>query len=155
MLGAKFVKQFIKQYHLARRLDHNIKVLLSVPAILRQFILHLFNQKWVIAALSQLDLEIIQLRGTCSSLRKALEQHVLIPLIERAVNRLLNSSHLNVDNGLLQWGDHRLDVFLLPTKDVGLQNLIQFLDLLGSRQIAEFNFEIVESRELNWLDEIQ
>ena len=59
MLGAKFVKQFIKQYHLARRLDHNIKVLLSVPAILRQFILHLFNQKWVIAALSQLDLEII------------------------------------------------------------------------------------------------
>lgn len=79
--------------------------------------MHLLDQEGMIATLPQLNLQIIQLRGTSGRLTEPLKKHRLVSLIQCLIYCLLDGCHLDVDDGLLQWGYLLLYIFLLPPQD--------------------------------------
>lgn len=80
--------------------------------------MHLLDQEGVITALSQLDLQIVQLGGTSCRRTEPLQKHALVSLVDGLINGLLNGGHLNVNDGLLERGNLLFDVFLLSPEDV-------------------------------------
>ena len=128
----KLVDKLVKQHQLARALQE-----LIVPLILLEptadLFFHALKHEKVIAAFSELDIDVVQLALLQRILAK-LGQQVLVFTIYTLVIGGLERGQAHIDHCFLQWGYRVINFFLQTTQEMRFQQMMQVLYLLETFQ---------------------
>jgi len=169
-LSSEFRKQLVQQNHLSTghhisALVQQILLLIAILsfefALLKEFskgllhlsLFHAIQQERMVAALSELHLNIHQLWSIRTG-RTHTEKGVIV-FKDSSVVLLLDAGELNIDDGFFFGGDILGDVLLHTTKHVRRNLPLESLDLLTIGHVPKLGLELFHAGKLVGFNEIQ
>lgn len=101
----------------------------------------------MVAALSQLHLQVVERGGACK-LGKVLLQHAFVSIINGSINGLLNSCHFDINDRFLKRWNARLHIFLHSSQQIRFDGSLKSVNLLLVSKFSEVTSKFDQIREL-------
>lgn len=134
VLLLELLDELVEEHEFAGGLEELVVEVLVGSAVASQLLLDALEEEQVVAALAQLHVHVVQLRGL-DGVRPELSQHHSVLSVDALVVRVLQVGQAHLHYRLVQGRDRVLHFLLQPTQEVRLQHAVQLLNLLERLQV--------------------